>query len=140
MGERQVVGTALPNIGIPVIGCLAVLLSLLILIDKPSSIATPLLMAAGSFIVIFSVAQGIYHPVPYEVREGEILYGVFVTWAGAIITITNSILSAFYVKTIKTPIILYFSHSASSNPSVGCTHCYVLMKNFAISSRDDKRK
>lgn len=100
MEERQLVGWALPTIALPIIGCLAVFLSLLVLIDQPS-IATPLLMAFGSFVIIFGVTQWIYNPFPYEAREGEILYGTFITLTGATISIMNSILSAFYVRATK---------------------------------------
>lgn len=96
---REVIGMETSNVGIPVIGCLILFLSLHVLISKPFNIATPLLMGAGSFIVIFGTVQWLYHPIPfsYDFRAGtsETLYGAFVTLAGGIVAMGNSVLSAF---------------------------------------------
>ncbi len=75
-----------------VYGCVMILASLFVLIMPRSLNASPVLMAAGSLLIIFSVIHSFFN------TSGLVSYGIYVALIGAIITCIGAIFSAIYLK------------------------------------------
>jgi len=75
-----------------VYGCVIILAGLFVLIMPGSLSASPVLMAAGSLLIIFSVIYSFFN------TSGLVNYGIYVVLIGAIITCIGAIFSAIYLK------------------------------------------
>jgi len=75
-----------------VYGCVIILASLFILITPGSLNASPVLMAAGSLLIIFSVIYSFFN------TSGLVSYGISISLIGATITCIGAIFSAIYIK------------------------------------------
>ena len=75
-----------------VYGCTMILAGLFVLIAPKCLGASPLLMAAGSLLVIFSVIYSFFN------TSGWVSYGIYVSLIGAIIIGIGAIFSALYIK------------------------------------------
>jgi len=75
-----------------VYGCVIILASLFVLIVPGFLNASPVLMAAGSLLIIFSVIYSFFN------TSGLVSYGISISLIGAIITCIGAIFSAIYLK------------------------------------------
>ena len=75
-----------------VYGCVVILAGLFVLITPKSFGVSPVLMGAGSLLIIFSVIYSFFN------TSGLASYGIYVSLIGAIITCIGAIFSAVYIK------------------------------------------
>ena len=75
-----------------VYGCVIILASLFVLIVPESLNASPVLMASGSLLIIFSVIYSFFN------TSGLVSYGTSISLIGAILTCIGAIFSAIYLK------------------------------------------
>lgn len=75
-----------------VYGCVIILAGLFVLITPKSLGASPVLMGAGSLLIILSVIYSFFN------TSGQASYGIYVSLIGAIITCIGAIFSAVYIK------------------------------------------
>ncbi|UCE28595.1 MAG: hypothetical protein JSV85_04750 [Candidatus Bathyarchaeota archaeon] len=75
-----------------VCGCTMMLVGLFVLVASKCLGASPLLMAAGSLLTIFSVISSFFNTL------GWVSYGICVSLRGAIIVGIGVIFSALYIK------------------------------------------
>ena len=75
-----------------VYGCVIILASLFVLILPGSLNASPVLMATGSLLIIFSVIYSFFN------TSGLVSYGISISLIGATMTCIGAIFSAIYIK------------------------------------------